>query len=280
MKIIVFGAKGMLGGELVRQLTGHEVFPLDAEDVDVTNKKAVQSRIAEISPDWIFNCAAYNAVDKAETSPDKDHAFELNATAVGYIAEAAELAGATLIHYSTGFIFDGESSAGYKEDDEPNPISVYGQSKLQGEIEARKCSKLYIIRLNLLFGKAAQSESAKKSFPDLIIDLSKEKDAIDFVDDEISSPTYSVDLAKASIKLAEEKFPYGIYHLPNGGQASWFDFAEEVFRIKGIKTTANRVSSDSFVRPAKRPKNSVLQNTKFPKLRPWREALAEYLQNN
>ncbi|GAC1572258.1 MAG: dTDP-4-dehydrorhamnose reductase [Candidatus Doudnabacteria bacterium] len=280
MKVIVFGAKGMLGGELVRQMEGYTVTALDREEIDVRDKDAVRKIVMDLRPDWIFNCVAYNAVDKAENSPDKERAFELNDFAVGYIAEAAKEINATLIHYSTGFVFDGNSDGGYDETSEPNPISNYGQSKLQGEKKAQSCPKHYVIRLNLLFGKPALSEGGKISFPEMILFSAKEKTEMDFVVDEVSTPTYAVDLVQASIQLVEQKYPFGIYHLPNKGQASWLDYAKEVFRIKNVSIKLNPVTSDSFERAAQRPKNSVIINTKFPELRPWQEALGEYLQNN
>jgi dTDP-4-dehydrorhamnose reductase len=217
-------------------------------------------------------------VDKAEQE-ESQKAYELNSDAVGYIAEAAESVGATLVHYSTGFVFEGSEEKGYNEDANPDPQSVYGKSKLGGEQQAEKCSKYYIIRLNLLFGQGGSSVHAKKSFPDMILELAKEKKEFDFVTDEISTPTYAVDLAKATIELVKKPYPYGIYHLPNDGKASWYEFAEEVFKDKGIEVKLNKVNSEQFVRPAKRPKNSVLLNTKFPKLRTWQEALKEYLES-
>jgi dTDP-4-dehydrorhamnose reductase len=277
MSILVFGSKGMLGGELIRQLGNREVVGLDNNDLDITDKVIVQLKIQELKPDVIFNCVAYNAVDQAEKSPDKEMAFALNADAVEFIAEEAEKIGSIFIHYSSGFVFDGESQNGYTEQDTPSPISVYGQSKLEGEKQALKSSKCYLIRLNLLFGKPGTSPKAKKSFPDLILGLAKDKKEFDFVTDEVSTPTYAADLANASIQLVDQKYPYGIYHLVNEGSASWLDFAKEVFKLKDINATLNPTTSDKFVRPALRPKNSVLINTKFPKLRSWQEALKSYL---
>ena len=277
--VLVLGSKGMLGSELVRQLKAKniEVAGFDS-DLDVTNKQGLNAKILELKPDVIYNCVAYNAVDQAEQ--EKEKAEALNSQAVLNIAESAEQVGATLVHFSTGFVFDGESTKSYKETDQPNPQSVYATTKYQGEQNASKCTKHYIVRLNLLFGKSAESQNAKKSFPELVLELSKTQKEFAFVTDEISTPTYAVDLAKALLELVDRKYPYGIYHLPNEGQASWLDFAEEVFRIKGVEVKLNPVLSDKFVRAAKRPKNSVIANTKFPKLRPWQEALKEFLTSN
>ncbi len=281
MKILILGAKGMLGSELARQLaedSANEVIAYDYEQLDITDHDTVVSTITEMHPDLIFNCAAYNAVDKAEEQ--HEIAMRLNADAVHNLAEAANNTEATLIHFSTGFVFDGNSKNGYNEEALPNPQSTYAKSKYLGEMQAQTAAKHYIVRLNLLFGKGGVGSGAKQSFPDLILELTKEKQEFDFVTDEISTPTYSADLATAVIKLYKEQFAYGIYHLPNEGQASWYDYAAEVFKIKGLDVKINPVTADKFVRPASRPKNSVLINTKFPKLRPWQDALKEYLESN
>ena len=277
--VLVLGSKGMLGSELVRQLKakGVEVAAFDS-DLDVRDKEALQTKVQELKPEVIYNCVAYNAVDLAEE--EKEKATSLNVSAVSNIVQAANSIGATLVHFSTGFVFDGQSTKSYTESDQPNPQSVYAQTKYQGEIEALKCPKSYVIRLNLLFGKSAESQSAKKSFPELVLELSKDQKEFAFVTDEISTPTYALDLAQAVLKLVDQKYPYGIYHLPNEGQASWLDFAEEVFRIKGVEVKLNPVKGEMFKRAAKRPKNSVIANTKFPKLRPWQQALQEFLSSN
>jgi dTDP-4-dehydrorhamnose reductase len=279
MKTLVFGAGGMLGTELVKQLknAGAEVSEFDSE-LDVTDAEKVSEKIAALKPDIIFNCSAYNAVDQAEDQ--KEIAMRVNAEAPAIIAKAAAQNNAVLVHYSTGFIFDGKAKKGYNEDDQPNPISVYGQSKFEGEKNIQQNTKnYYIIRLNLLFGKTAKSAAAKKSFPEMILDLAKSQKNFDFVSDEISTPTYAPDLAAASIQLVLEKYPFGIYHLVNEGIASWADWAKEVFRASGLDININAISADKMLRKAKRPANSVLINNKFPHLRPWQQANEEFLMN-
>ncbi len=277
MKVLILGAHGMLGAELVRQLVEHEVYSFDS-DLDVTDRLAIQSKIEELKPEVIFNCVAYNAVDKAEGEGSL-MAQALNADAVGYIAEAANKVNATLVHYSTGFVFDGENAEGYNEADAPNPQSVYAKTKYEGELQAQKSSKYYLVRLNLLFGKAGTGKNSKQGFPDLILEQVKEKNEFDFVTDEVSTPTYSKDLVEASLKLVQGNYPYGVYHLPNEGRASWFEFAAEVFKDAGVNAKMNATTSDKFVRPAKRPHYSVINNNKFPKLRRWQEALKDYLNS-
>jgi dTDP-4-dehydrorhamnose reductase len=277
MKVLVIGARGTLGSELCKQLNGvDEVIALGHEDLEVTDQAAVLQKITEINPDVIFNCVAYNAVDKAEEDPTE--AESINAQAPKFIAEAAEKVGATLIHFSTNFVFEGTKPEGYAEDDQPNPINVYGRTKYDGERNVQSfCAKHYIVRLSVLFGPQGQSQSAKKTFPDLITDLSKEKESFDFVNEEISSPTYVKDLVGATIRLVKESYPYGIYHLANEGAASWYDFAKEIFELKGITSKLNSVPATAYVRPAKRPFHASLRSTKFPKLRPWQEALRAYI---
>ena len=279
MKALVLGAQGTLGSALVDQLdkSGNEVAGFSRDILDITDKESVRARLTELRPEVVFNCVAYNSMDRAEE--EQERAFLLNKTAVENICEVVKELGLRLVHYSTGYVFDGKASEGYAEDAQPNPLSVYAQSKYEGEkVVLERCAKYYLIRTNLIFGPAGTSPSSKKSFPDLILELSNTKQSIDFVTDEISSPTYSVDLAKASIALVSEDYPYGIYHLVNEGRASWYDYAQEVFKLANKqKVSLNAVPSSRLVRKAARPGCSVLLNTKFRKLRPWPEALREYL---
>lgn len=285
MKVLILGAKGMLGSELARQLAGEQLHALDNDEIDITDHHAVMECVDQVRPEVIFNCAAYNAVDKAESSEQEaKKAWDLNNDAVGYIAEAAQRAGAVLVHFSTGYVFDGSSVTGYAEDAKPDPRSVYAKSKLAGEGQAAKCAKHYIVRLNLLFGKPGTGNNAKKSFPEIVTDLvAQGKTELDFIDDEISDPTYAPDLAAACIQLVREGYPYGIYHLANEGSASWLDYASEIFKIRPADVKLNGISTEQFIAKnaqpgrAERPRNSVLLNTKYPKLRLWQDALKEFL---
>lgn len=281
MKALVLGYKGMLGRELFEQLQkkNFETVGLDRDALDITDFSAAAEKISELRPDFIFNCIAYNFVDKAEDEPDQ--AMKINYEAVANLAKTAQKIGAVLVHYSTGYVFDGAKSSGYDEDNLPNPLSVYGKSKLFGEKAAAEfCHKAYIIRLNQLFGEPGLSMNSKKSFVDIILDLAlnQNKKEFDFVSDEISTRVYAVDLAAASVELALKNFPYGIYHLTNEGQASWYDWAEEIFKLRNIDVKLNKVSSSGFVRKALRPANSSLNNNKFSKLRTWQKALENYLE--
>jgi len=278
-KILIIGSLGMLGCQLLQIFTkdnNYKVIGWDKEEIDITNFIKTQEKILSIKPDVIINCAAYNNVDGCEGN--EELANLINGYAVGNLAKIVKELGALMVHYSTGYVFSGGGKSGYTEEDVPVPISKYDKSKYLGEVELQKnTDKFYLIRTNLLFGPAVLVQGAKKSFVDLILDLAKVRDSFKFVTDEISNPTYVVDLAKATKKLIEGKYPYGIYHITNDGRASWYDWAKEIFKIAGIKKEIIPIKSAEYPRPAKRPKNSVLINTKLPKLRPWQEALKEYL---
>lgn len=272
MKVLILGAKGNLGQVFVGLYHDHEVFAWDRSDLDVTDEEMVMNKISELQPGLVINCAAYNAVDNAED--DRITAESVNGYAPGYIAKAADAVGATMVHYSTGQVFDGAKPQGYNEDDLPEPLNVYGKSKQMGEIEAQaNTERLYIIRTCWLYGKPT---GGKKSFTDIVLDLAQ-SGSVKGVGDEFGNPTYVVDLAQATRALVEENKPFGIYHLVNTGIASRYDWAKEVLAIKGISADLILASASDFPRKAARPKYEVLNNTKFIELRPWTEALREYL---
>ena len=292
-KILILGAKGNLGGQLVKVFQAdYNIIAWDKEEIDITDKELVFKKVGDIKPDIIINAAAYNAVDKCEPSfaeasegeEDKEQfelAKKLNGDAVGYLAEAAINVGAILIHYSTDYVFFGDNKEGYKEDDQPKPINKYGESKLMGEQELITRSgsglKWYLIRTSKLFGPKGESKLTKPNFFDIMLKLSKEKDFIDVVDEEASCFTYTPDLAQATKKLVESGKGYGIYHIVNSGPCAWYEAATKLFRIADVDIKVNPVNSDKFPRPAKRPKYSALLNTKLEPLRDWKEALKEYL---
>lgn len=284
MKILILGAKGSLGQTFLDLYKGHEVLAWDREELDITDEDEVAKKISEQKPELIINCAAYNAVDKAEDK--RMIADQINGYAVGFIAKAASEIGAVMVHYSTGEVFDGSNSGGYNEDDQPRPVNQYGESKLLGEIEFQEnTEKFYLIRTCWLYGKPALGPDAsvggaKKSFSDLILDLAKAGKPINAVKDEFGNPTYVADLAQATAALIQQKKPFGIYHLVNSGTASRYDWAKEILAIKNLKVELNAVDSSFFERKAKRPKYEVLNNNKYIELRPWTEALREYLISN
>jgi dTDP-4-dehydrorhamnose reductase len=273
-KILILGAKGSLGQALSQVYADREVVGLDQAELDITDEKKVLEKIGEIKPSIIFNCAAYTNVDGAEKN--KELVDKVNGLAVGFIARACKNIGAILVHYSTGMIFDGSNSEGYNEDDESKPVNYYGKSKLLGEQELqRNADMYYLIRTCWLYGKET---NGKKSFPDIMLGLIDNLE-INAVSDEFGSPTYVKDLAQSSRALVDLQKPCGVYHIINEGVASRFNWTQEIFKINNIEKKINKVDSTFFKRDAKRPRFEVLNNNKFIKLRPWQEALEEYLQS-
>lgn len=284
MKILILGAKGNLGQQLAQVFkNNYEVSAWDRKELDITDKESVLRKIKSVKPRMIINAAAYNAVDKCEADENEfDLAKKINGEAVGYLAQAALENNAVLVHYSSDYVFNGENENGYREDDEPNPISKYGETKLMGEravVDAGKQGlKYYLIRASKLFGPQAISKASKPSFFDIMLKLAESKNEIDVVDEEVSCFTYTPDLAAATKDLIESKNPYGICHITNSGSCTWYKAAKELFKLAGINIKVNAVAGDKFPRPAKRPKYSVLLNTKLDNLRDYKEALSEYLK--
>ena len=284
MLILILGAQGMLGQVLVNEFSHakYEVVGWDRADLDITDREKVLEKIGILKPKIIINAAAYNNIDKAETE-DGDLVFKINSDAIGYLVEASSQVGALFAHYSTDYVFRGDQKDGYAEDATPDPQSVYAKSKFEGENRllslraARSNLKFYLIRTSRLFGSAGMGEGVKKSFVDVMLKLGSEKDSLGLVDEEVSSPTYVVDLARVTRELIESGAPVGIYHCTNSGACSWYEWAQEIFKLADLPVKLNSISADKFPRPAKRPKFSKLLNTKLPPLRSWQEALAEYL---
>jgi dTDP-4-dehydrorhamnose reductase len=276
MKILILGAKGSLGQTFLDVYKSEDVTAWDRDELDITDQEMVAQKVSELSPELVLNCAAYNAVDQAEK--DRETAVLINGTAVGYLALAAKDVGATLVHFSSAYVFDGNNQEGYNEDDATRPVSAYGQSKLEGELElASNMDNYYLIRTTWLYGR--NSVTGKPSFVDLMLRLATEGKTISGIADEFGQPTYVLDLARAVKKLVEQKRVFGIYHFTNSGSASWYDWANEIFRIKNLNPKFSKTTREDFPRIAKRPKYGVLNNTKFELLRPWTEALKEHLAN-
>jgi dTDP-4-dehydrorhamnose reductase len=273
MKILVFGARGMLGTDLMNVLQNHNPIGLDLAEVDITKEKLVQKKLIELKPDIVINCAAYTRVDDCEKN--QDLAMQVNGQAVGYIAKACQEIGATLIHFSTDYVFDGKKEEGYNEDDQPNPLNIYGKSKLLGEeLLQKNCEKFYLIRTSWLYGKNGPN------FVETMLKLAKEQNVLKVVNNQFGKPAYSMDLARAVKNIIETKPAFGIYHLTNENSCSWYEFAKKIFEIKNIDVQIEPVTTSEFPRPAKRPNYSILINNKLPKLQPWQEALQVYLKTN
>ena len=275
-KILIIGAKGMLGQELAKILDQQNPVLWDLEEIDITDAEQVAEKIGELRPAIIINCAAYNDVDGAENN--QELANKINGEAVGFLAETAAALGSILVHYSTDYVFRGDQKSGYRESDQPEPQSAYASSKYLGEQKLQEhTDKFYLIRLSRLFGRPAASQQAKKSFVDLMLELAQTKEELNVVNEELSSPTYAPDLARGTVEIINGKMPFGVYHVANSGACTWYEFAQEIFKIKRIKTKINPVSGDFYPRSAQRPAYSILLNTKIKKRRPWRQALVEYL---
>lgn len=254
---------------------GQDAIGWDFEDIDIAKKEEMR-KIVNLKPDLIINCAAYNAVDKAET--DRETSMNINAYAVGFLAETVKELNTKIVHYSTDFVFDGTNLEGYKEDSAPNPQSVYAKSKYLGEkLLQEKTDKFYIIRLCALFGKSGGSNLAKKNFVDKRIEDAKDGKEITMADDEYASPTYAPDLVKTTLYIVNNNLPFGIYHGINYGFCSWYDFTKKIFEIAKIDARVLPISGDKLNRPAKRPKQARLLNTKLPQARNYEDALREYI---
>ncbi|MEN8252410.1 MAG: NAD(P)-dependent oxidoreductase, partial [Patescibacteria group bacterium] len=307
-KVLILGSKGMLGQELVRIFSedeNYEVVEWDKDDVDVRKKGLLENAIVNEMPDIVFNAVAYNAVDACEESEEEyEKAKVLNAVLPKNLAIFCKTIGATFVHYSTDYVFDGKRPVykggernprccgeecddcmykgpeeklnyfSYHEDDECRPLSRYGRSKLMGEENVEKHGKdYYIIRLSKLFGLPAGSSAGKKSFFDVMLELGKKNDKVQAVDGETSKFTYAPDLANMSKGIVEKNMDSGIYHVANEGAVTWYEGVVELYKIAGLDTRIESVPPETFPRPAERPNLSVLKVTKIAPLRHYRDAL-------
>lgn len=282
-KILILGVRGLLGPELVRAFMAdrdYEVTGWDVPDIDIGDEGSIQEKIPPLRPDIIINAAAYNAVDKAEEPEGFELAKRINGYGPGYIARMADKLGALFVQYSTDYVFDGTKREGYEETDMPSPISRYGESKYLGEVKVQEgAQRYYIIRLQKLFGMPSTNPSAKRSFFETMLSLAKKQGALRVVDDELANFTYAPDLAKRTKYLIESEMPFGIYHITNeGAPVTWYGAAKVLFDLADIKNIdIIPIPSDEFPRAAKRPRYSILINTRLEPLRSWPYALREFL---
>lgn len=277
MKVLLTGASGQLGLELQKQLKKSDreyaVVATDCEALDIADFNQVKAELSRVKPDIVINCAAYTAVDKCEE--EIEQAYKVNALGPKHLAVVCEEIGCKLVHISTDYVFDGEESTPRKENDLVKPQTVYGASKLLGEEYVRSfCKKYFIIRTAWLYGEG-------NNFVRTMLKLAKENKEIPVVNDQFGSPTSTKDLAKVILALIQTEY-YGIYHGTCEGLCSWYDLAVKIFELKNMSVDVQPVTSQEFIRPAKRPKYSVLDNYMLKlynmnSFRPWEEALAEYL---
>ena len=276
MKVLVTGAKGQLGFDVVKrlQLENIECHGIDREDMDITDDAEVKSYIANYSPDVVVHCAAYTAVDNAEE--EKELCYRVNVLGTRYTAEACEEIDSKMIYISTDYVFDGELDRPYEVDDKPNPINYYGQTKYEGELEVQSIlEKYFIVRISWVFGAHGNN------FVKTMLKLGKERDEISVVSDQIGSPTYTVDVAELLTDMIKTD-RYGIYHATNEGYCSWYELAKEIFNVAGMDVKVNPILALDFKTIARRPNNSRLSKESLSdaglKLLPfWRNSISDFV---
>ena len=276
MKILITGAKGMLAKAVINKLKDeNQLICTDSQELDITDKNMVMEYVEKEKPEYIINCAAYTAVDKAEE--EEELAEKVNSEGPKNLAIAAGKYNCILVHISTDYVFNGDLDINktYKENDKTLPVTVYGKTKKQGEDNIiQNSSKYYILRTAWLYGEG-------NNFVRTMLKLSKEKEELNVVNDQHGSPTYTEDLASIIKQIIDKKIPYGIYHTTNIGYTTWFDFTKKIFELSNISCKVNPVTSEEFVRPAKRPKNSKLSKDKILEegitIPDWEDGLKRYL---
>lgn len=306
-KILIIGAKGMLGQELVKIFKNdrdYKVTAWDRKAFDITKEKDLRIKIGKLKPEIIINAAAYNAVDACENNKKEyEKAKKVNGIAPENLAKIAKKLDVILVHYSSDYVFNGlpemsepkgctgfcgscslhqgyAPQIGFEEDSIPRPVQKYGKTKLMGEIAVQKnCDNYYLIRTSKIFGRPAKVRDAKKSFFDVMLTIGKKNKEVRVVDEETSFFTYAPDLAKKTKEIIETQKPFGIYHVTNTGACTWYEAVVELYKMAKIKAKAVPVNGKEFPRPAKRPYISTLINTKLNPLRSYKLALREYLKN-
>ncbi|MGH9498126.1 MAG: dTDP-4-dehydrorhamnose reductase [Terriglobales bacterium] len=273
MRVTIFGATGLLGHALIHEWKSDEVTGLGSKDADIRDPQQVRAALERTQPEWIVLAAAYTDVDGCESN--RELAFAVNCTGAVNVAEAAKARGSRMLFLSTDYVFDGLSTSPYETGHPRRPQSVYGQSKADAEEQLiQVLPGCCIVRTSWLFGVGG------KCFPDAILRIAATKPEIEVVDDQRGRPTYTPDLARAIIQLCHKQAT-GIVHLTNAGDCTWFEFAREIIRDAGVNTVVRPTTSDKFVRPAKRPKYSVLSAASREKygiqMPHWQEALRLYL---
>lgn len=290
MKIVVTGSKGQLAGEIISMIKSGEskignidsayenanLVCVDVDELDITQKKAVEDFLLKEKPDLVINCAAMTNVDACETNLEL--AMKVNAIGPRNLSEASSKVGAKIVHISTDYVFSGDGQTPYCEWDICNPQSIYGKSKLLGEIFTRENNnKYFIVRTSWLYGKNGNN------FVKTMINLGKEKSSIKVVDDQRGNPTNANDLAYHILKIAARD-QYGIYHCTGEGECSWCEFAREIMNLASLDCKVEPCTTDEFPRPAKRPSysslnNLMLKSTVGNEMRNWKEALKSFFEN-
>lgn len=269
-KILVTGAKGMLGHDLCPTLedAGFETVETDVDNLDITDLKQVEEVLNAEKPDAVVHCAAYTNVNKAEE--EKDLAIKINGEGTENLAKVCAKLDIPIVYISTDYVFDGTKKEAYLPYDKTNPINAYGLSKLKGEEAVQKhCTKYYITRTSWLYGLHG------KNFVETMISLA-DKPELKVVDDQVGCPTWTQELSNGITTLLSEEAPYGIYHVCGTGHTSWHGFAKEIFELAGLNVNLVPCKSDEFPSPAKRPANSIMYNDNI--CRTWKAALKDYMK--
>jgi dTDP-4-dehydrorhamnose reductase len=279
MRVLITGARGLLGSAMTREFahTG-EVHALDRHQLDIAREASVNAAVADVKPTLIINCAAYNQVDRAED--DAEAALKVNALGVLALSRAAARSGATLVHYSTDFVFDGESERPYTEQDPPNPRGVYAASKLLGDWFALEDSCTYVLRVESLFGKQGAHGARRGSLATIVDHIRSGREVPVFVDRTVS-PSCTADVARATRELIDAGAPAGLYHCVNTGAATWARIAEEAASILGVPARLKRLTLETAKLRAPRPRYCALSNAKLAAagvyMPTWQEALRGFL---
>lgn len=275
MKVLVTGANGQLGYDVIKRLNMQniECLGVDIGDFDITDKNQADRAVSEYVPDVIVHCAAYTAVDRAED--ERDLCYKINVTGTQNIAEACKSIDAKMVYISTDYVFDGEGEKPFEVTDKPNPVNHYGQTKYEGELAVQSTlEKYFIVRISWVFGVNGNN------FVKTMLRLGKEREEISVVADQIGSPTYTYDLAKLLVEMIKTD-RYGIYHATNEGYCSWYEFACEIFGQAGINTKVIPIWTEEYPTKAKRPKNSRLSKKslhEFETLPEWKNAVSEFVK--
>lgn len=271
MKVLVTGSGGQLGLELAELLPtrGHDVVALSRQELDIADAEVVDEAVVEHAPDVVVNAAAFTNVDRCET--EIGVAYAVNALGPRNLARACEKSGASLVHVSTNYVFDGGQERPYEPFDAACPISAYGRTKLAGEeYVMRLTNRWSVVRTAGVYGRG-------HNFVRTMLRVARERDTLKVKDDEFVSPTYARDLAEGIAGIIEEE-GYGIYHLTNAGSCSWYEFTREIFDLSGVETELVPIPGSAYPLPAARPANGVLSDLGSPVLRSWQDALADYLE--
>lgn len=278
--IALLGSQGQLGSELAAVLPADQTRCLTRADADLALPGQVTMLLESMQPAIVINCTAYNQVDKAEDDPAA--ALAVNASGVRELALVCAKRGATLVHFSTDYVFGLEGFRGepYRESDAPGPVSTYGVSKLTGEYFVRAlCPRYYIIRTCGLYGKHVAGGKGT-NFVETMLRLARAGKPLKVVEDQILTPTNAKDVARVIPQLLDE-CPFGLFHLTNGGQCSWYEFAQAIFTLAGVQADLSPTTTAAYGSRASRPAYSVLatEHSSTPRLRQWQDALAEYIKS-